>query len=414
MLMPGRRGYMLNDANGGGWSNGSSIPQSLSINDRPNNTPAEYTASVQIDFTDGFESNAGDAFVAYITDGGSNGSGNGINSSSQLYRYGFNGQERSDELNDDSYTAEFWQYDTRIGRRWNPDPRPTVGISLYSTFGNNPIFYADALGDTTVPMMYAGHVLDIRDGSNVTFQTYNDNDKRHVGNKQVVVPQGILRSVTVGSTTYDARWNSSDGTFTGYRSDDGNNLFTEAALSGSIEIFDNSPTSIGQDLISGLHTVWKFASFDVSQPTAAQPSATTSLGKLVEMVSPYIPYERIVGGLYAKIFSPAMKSGLSSLEMRAAEGAVGETQEAIEQAAVHGNSLQSTRPTWGYKLYSQDGTFLKNGITSKLIPETRYPKWFMSDKYMVPFKQFPNRLEAYEWEFQQNQILRGPLNLNMH
>jgi RHS repeat-associated protein len=52
--------------------------------------------------------------------------------------------------------------------------------------------------------------------------------------------------------------------------------------------------------------------------------------------------------------------------------------------AVHGNSLQSTRPTWGYKLYSNDGTFLKNGITSKAIPETRYnTKGFMVDKYMV-------------------------------
>lgn len=83
---------------------------------------------------------------------------------------------------------------------------------------------------------------------------------------------------------------------------------------------------------------------------------------------------------------------------------------AVEQVAVHGNSLKSLRPTWGYKLYSADGTFLKNGITSKLIPETRYTKAFMSDKYMVPFKQFPNRLEAYQWEFGQNQILRGPLN----
>jgi RHS repeat-associated protein len=86
----------------------------------------------------------------------------------------------------------------------------------------------------------------------------------------------------------------------------------------------------------------------------------------------------------------------------------------IEQVALHGNSLKSLKPTWGYKLYSADGIFLKNGITSKLIPETRYTKAFMSDKYMVPFKQFPNRLEAYQWEFQQNQILRGPLNLNMH
>lgn len=37
----------------------------------------------------------------------------------------------------------------------------------------------------------------------------------------------------------------------------------------------------------------------------------------------------------------------------------------------------------------------------------------MSDKYMEAIP-FPNRLGAYQWEFGQNQILRGPLNLNMH
>jgi RHS repeat-associated protein len=80
----------------------------------------------------------------------------------------------------------------------------------------------------------------------------------------------------------------------------------------------------------------------------------------------------------------------------------------------HGNDLRSTKPTWGYKLYSADGTFLKNGITNKVNPEARYSKAFMADKKMIPFKQFPNRLDAWNWEFQQNTILRGPLNLNMH
>jgi len=27
---------------------------------------------------------------------------------------------------------------------------------------------------------------------------------------------------------------------------------------------------------------------------------------------------------------------------------------------------------------------------------------------------FPNRLEAWKWEYQQNKTLRGLLNLNMH
>ncbi|MFO0322304.1 MAG: hypothetical protein ACK504_07750, partial [Bacteroidota bacterium] len=40
------------------------------------------------------------------------------------YRYGFNGQEKDDEIagNGNINTAEFWQYDTRLGRRWNIDP----------------------------------------------------------------------------------------------------------------------------------------------------------------------------------------------------------------------------------------------------------------------------------------------------
>jgi len=50
---------------------------------------------------------------------------------------------------------------------------------------------------------------------------------------------------------------------------------------------------------------------------------------------------------------------------------------ASTERPVHGNSLSSQRPTWGYKLYLDDGTFLKNGITSRRIPQTRYKKSFM-------------------------------------
>jgi hypothetical protein len=38
----------------------------------------------------------------------------------------------------------------------------------------------------------------------------------------------------------------------------------------------------------------------------------------------------------------------------------------------------------------------------------------MEDKFMIPFKQFPERLGAWKWEYQENVIERGPLNLNMH
>ena len=66
------------------------------------------------------------------------------------YRYGFNGQEKDNEItgSGNSYTAEFWQYDSRIGRRWNVDPRPSPSISNYSCFSLNPNYYSDPLGDT--------------------------------------------------------------------------------------------------------------------------------------------------------------------------------------------------------------------------------------------------------------------------
>ncbi len=66
------------------------------------------------------------------------------------YRFGFNGQERETEINPSVTTAEYWEYDGRLGRRWNKDPKPNPSISVYATFENNPILYKDTDGDTLV------------------------------------------------------------------------------------------------------------------------------------------------------------------------------------------------------------------------------------------------------------------------
>ena len=71
---------------------------------------------------------------------------------SSAYRYGMNGQEKSDELdeNGNSYTAEFWQYSATIARRWNVDPVVKPYESSYAAFAGNPIWFADPNGDSTV------------------------------------------------------------------------------------------------------------------------------------------------------------------------------------------------------------------------------------------------------------------------
>lgn len=65
------------------------------------------------------------------------------------YRFGFNTQEKDDEVYGagNLNTAEFWEYDTRIGRRWNLDPVPDESESQYAVNKNNPIQYNDPDGD---------------------------------------------------------------------------------------------------------------------------------------------------------------------------------------------------------------------------------------------------------------------------
>jgi len=67
------------------------------------------------------------------------------------YRWGFNGQEKDDEIagSGNSYTAEFWQYDSRLGRRWNVDPVVKHHESPYAVFANNPVWFIDANGADT-------------------------------------------------------------------------------------------------------------------------------------------------------------------------------------------------------------------------------------------------------------------------
>jgi len=48
--------------------------------------------------------------------------------------------------NGNSYTAMFWEYDSRLGRRWNTDLITYPWQSPYATFNNNPIVFNDPLG----------------------------------------------------------------------------------------------------------------------------------------------------------------------------------------------------------------------------------------------------------------------------
>jgi hypothetical protein len=73
-----------------------------------------------------------------------------------VYLYGFNGIEKADKISGagNHYTALYGEYESRLGRRWNEDPKPNPSISSYAVFANNPIWYNDPLLDT-LPITYS-------------------------------------------------------------------------------------------------------------------------------------------------------------------------------------------------------------------------------------------------------------------
>ncbi len=66
------------------------------------------------------------------------------------YRFGFGGQEKDEDINSNGnvYTAQYWEYDSRLGRRWNVDPliNNYPQNSSYSCFNNIPTFLIDENG----------------------------------------------------------------------------------------------------------------------------------------------------------------------------------------------------------------------------------------------------------------------------
>jgi len=70
------------------------------------------------------------------------------------YKYGFNGMKNDDEIygNGNSYTAEFWQYDPRLMKRWNVDPIVKPWETPYAAFSNNPILNIDPKGANANPV----------------------------------------------------------------------------------------------------------------------------------------------------------------------------------------------------------------------------------------------------------------------
>jgi hypothetical protein len=79
----------------------------------------------------------------------------------------------------------------------------------------------------------------------------------------------------------------------------------------------------------------------------------------------------------------------------------------IGEAAVHGNSLLSPRTAYLYRLTDAEGNFLKWGVSQNMT--TRYPKWYMEDKFISEFAR-GSRADMIRLERGLVETQPGPLN----
>lgn len=109
---------------------------------------------------------------------------------SDKYQFGFNSQEKDFDIIEGLYGAEYWEYDSRTGRRWNVDPVVHASISGYACFLGNPIYFADPSGAEGEPNG-GGTTGKPKGGDDVILQS-----KPEIG-EVVCTPKGWLMRVLV-------------------------------------------------------------------------------------------------------------------------------------------------------------------------------------------------------------------------
>jgi hypothetical protein len=174
------------------------------------------------------------------------------------YRFGFNTQERDDEIAGEGnvFSAEFWEYDARLGRRWNLDPIFRSWESGYSTFKNNPIYFSDIFGLAGTP---------------TTTKTYTV--------KSGDSPESIAKQF--GVSVWDiAKFNKGK--------QEGGGEFSSTKNS------DGSGMKYSEYWINGKGTLWKIRKGDVliipnkEEPISSQINVNTNL---IFYIAIYDPYE---------------------------------------------------------------------------------------------------------------------------
>ena len=167
------------------------------------------------------------------------------NFNSTSYDFGFNGQMKTDEISGtgNHNTALFWEYDTRLGRRWNIDPVIKPGESSYATFGGNPILMVDPSGDDWFKNHKTGDVIynDTR-GSVGTVVSLNNHQGSDEDNEYTNIGE------------YYAKYNEQSNKADLYKQ---NSIIASGRMPKTFKGFENSKYQSWDALIAGFSALYK-------------------------------------------------------------------------------------------------------------------------------------------------------------
>jgi len=267
-----------------------------------------------------------------------------------MYRFGFNGQELDNEVTGvtgSHYTAEFWEYDSRLGRRWNLDPKPQISISDYACFGNSPIWYSDILGDI------AGDYWKIINNKYVKVGTDNVDDKKNYvlkpdeilttnitpenvaehKSKFILLPSYTQRSLVmahwnkyisnkenelVGTTKYSGTFHEEAGVGT----DAGNVYFGEPGKKivpkTLEENVDLTPKNYGETKVQIPETINLIYHFHATARKSSDPSSGSSYGDVRDYLYNQVPSNKDYNNIQAHL--NIMKNGGTILQISHGEG----------------------------------------------------------------------------------------------
>jgi hypothetical protein len=122
------------------------------------------------------------------------------------YPSGFNGQERDDEIAGvgNFNTALYWEYDTRLGRRWNVDQVKKPWQSGFACFSNSPIWKLDPKGNDDY-YNYAGKYIGSDNAKTTNIRLVSSKQAfEEYQNRSIEVLQRETKVVTVEGNTDNA------------------------------------------------------------------------------------------------------------------------------------------------------------------------------------------------------------------